>query len=74
MDTTGQERYHSLTPMYYKNELFEKAIPGIIIALCENKIELDNRKVSKEDWEEYANKVGCIYIEVSANTNEIYVF
>ena len=49
MDTTGQERYHSLTPMYYKNELFEKAIPGIIIALCENKIELDNRKVSKTE-------------------------
>lgn len=66
----GHERYHSLTPKYYKKELFEKAIPGIIIALCGNKIALDNRQVSKEDGEEYENKVGCIYIEVSAKTND----
>ena len=64
----GHERYHSLTPKYYKKELFEKAIPGIIIALCGNKIALDNRQVSKEDGEEYENKVGCIYIEVSAKS------
>ena len=30
-------------------ELFEKATPGIIIALCGNKIDLDNKEVSKED-------------------------
>lgn len=54
----------------WMTELFEKATPGIIIALCGNKIDLDNRQVSKEDAEEYANKVGCLYIEVSAKTNE----
>ena len=93
-DTAGQGRYHSLTPMYYKNaraavvvfdvtssssferaqkwmtELFEKATPGIVIALCGNKIDLENRQVSKEEAEEYANKVGCLYMEVSAKTNE----
>ena len=54
----------------WMSELFEKANPGIIIALCGNKIDLDNRQVSRVDAEEYANKVGCLYIEVSAKTNE----
>ena len=54
----------------WMTELFEKATPGIVIALCGNKIDLENRQVSKEEAEEYANKVGCLYMEVSAKTNE----
>ena len=30
------------------NELLEKANPGIIIALCGNKVDLENRQVSLE--------------------------
>ena len=54
----------------WMTELVEKAPPGIVIALCGNKIDLENRQVSKEEAEEYANKVGCLYMEVSAKTNE----
>ena len=54
----------------WMTELFEKATPGIVIALCGNKIDLENRQVSKEEAEEYANKVGWLYMEVSAKTNE----
>ena len=54
----------------WMTELFEKATPGIVIAWCGNKIHLENRQVSKEEAEEYPNKVGCLYMEVSAKTNE----
>ena len=54
----------------WMTELFEKATPGIVIALCGNKIDLENRQVSKEEAEEYANKVGCLYMEGTAKTDE----
>ncbi|MCQ2815791.1 MAG: Rab family GTPase [archaeon] len=51
------------------NELLEKANPGIVIALCGNKIDLEERQVNKEDAESYANEIGSFYCEVSAKTN-----
>ena len=58
------------------NELLEKANPGIVIALCGNKIDLEERQVNKEDAEKYANEIGSFYCEVSAkmNTNIDYMF
>ena len=59
------------------NDLIEKANPGIIIALCGNKIDLeDSRVVKKEDAEKYAEEIGSLYTEVSAkldkNVNELF--
>ena len=51
-------------------ELLEKANSGIIIALCGNKVDLDdNRKVNAEDVKRYAEQIGSFYIEVSAKIN-----
>ena len=55
----------------------EKANPDIIIALCGNKIDLeDSRVVKKDDAEKYANDIGSFYTEVSAkldkNVNELF--
>ena len=48
-------------------ELNEKAPASIIITLVGNKIDLeDSREVSQEVAEEYAQKVGLVYREVSA--------
>ena len=58
-------------------DLMEKANPDIIIALCGNKIDLeDSRVVKKDDAEKYANDIGSFYTEVSAkldkNVNELF--
>ena len=57
-------------------ELLEKAKPGIVIALCGNKVDLDERQVSFEvkaflnqEATKYANEIGSFYIEVSAKMN-----
>lgn len=52
------------------NELLEKAKSGIVIALCGNKVDLDeNRQVSSETAKKYAEQIGSFYIEVSAKIN-----
>lgn len=52
------------------SELLEKANSGIIIALCGNKLDLEeNRKVNMEDITKYAEQIGSFYIEVSAKLN-----
>jgi small GTP-binding protein len=58
-------------------DLMEKANPGIVIALCGNKIDLeDSRVVKKDDAEKYAFDIGSFYTEVSAkldkNVNELF--
>jgi Ras-related protein Rab-5C len=51
-------------------ELLEKAYSGIIIALCGNKVDLDeSRRVSSEEAKKYAEQIGSFYIEVSAKIN-----
>ena len=51
------------------SELFEKAQPGIVIALCGNKVDLEDRQVTQEEANKYAESVGSFYIEVSAKAN-----
>ena len=52
------------------SELLEKANPGIVIALCGNKVDLDeNRKVNSDEVKKYADQIGSFYIEVSAKIN-----
>ncbi len=50
-------------------ELNEKAAANIIITLVGNKIDLENRQVSKEEGESYARSLGLQYHEVSAKAN-----
>jgi Ras-related protein Rab-5C len=51
-------------------ELLEKANSGIVIALCGNKVDLDeNRKVNSDEVKKYADQIGSFYIEVSAKIN-----
>ena len=51
------------------NELIEKASPGIIICLCGNKIDLENRCVTNEEASKYSEEIGAFYCEVSAKLN-----
>lgn len=51
-------------------ELLEKANSAIVIALCGNKVDLDeSRKVNSEEAKKYAEQIGSFYIEVSAKIN-----
>ena len=51
-------------------EIIEKANPGIVICICGNKNDLeDKREVKAEDAHKYAEEIGSFYIEVSAKTN-----
>ena len=52
------------------NELLEKANSGIVIALCGNKLDLDeNRAVSVDVVNKFAESIGSFYTEVSAKQN-----
>ena len=52
------------------NELLEKANSGIVISLCGNKVDLEeNRVVTVEEVNEYAESIGSFYTEVSAKQN-----
>ena len=52
------------------SDVLENANPDIIIALCGNKIDLEeNRKVKSEEACAYSKSVGCLFIEVSAKNN-----
>lgn len=51
-------------------EILDKANPGILICICGNKNDLeDKREVVKEEGENYASEIGTFYCEVSAKTN-----
>lgn len=104
-DTAGQEKYHSLAPLYYRganaalvvfdlcrrssfqtlknwvDELHSKGPPGIVIAVCGNKLDLvsdshqddlqakpsQSRAISTEEGQTYADSVGAaFYVETSA--------
>lgn len=67
-DVTNPQTYERAQK--WVNELLEKANSGIIIALCGNKVDLDeNRKVNAEEAQKYAEQIGSFYTEVSAKTN-----
>mmetsp|Transcript_21351 Transcript_21351/g.25756 ORF Transcript_21351/g.25756 Transcript_21351/m.25756 type:complete len:216 (+) Transcript_21351:273-920(+) len=94
-DTAGQEKYHSLAPMYYRGagaavlvfdmcnqttfdtlqnwvtELEGSGPPNIVLVVCGNKADLsDHRRVQSDVAQEYATKVGALYMETSAKDNE----
>ena len=48
---------------------FIQSIEKTKIVICGNKIDLDERQVSKEEGENFAKKKGLIFFEVSAKTN-----
>ena len=52
------------------NELVEKASGSVVIALCGNKLDLEeNRAVSLDVVNKYAESIGSFYTEVSAKQN-----
>ncbi|CAP23489.2 Protein CBR-RAB-21 [Caenorhabditis briggsae] len=78
-DTAGQEKYHALGPIYYrgsngvKNWVLEiKTCLGKTaeILIVGNKIDLDDeRQVSRQEAESYAESEGALYMETSAQEN-----
>lgn len=56
---------------YWINELQKQTNNDILIALVGNKLDLENeRKISKESAESFANDLGLLYFEVSAKSGE----
>ena len=52
------------------DELIENTNSNTVIALCGNKVDLEeNRKVSYDEGCQFAEKIGAFYIEVSAKNN-----
>lgn len=67
-DVTNPQSYERAQK--WVSELLEKANSGIIIAICGNKVDLDeNRKVNSDEVKKYAEQIGSFYIEVSAKIN-----
>ncbi|KAG7830191.1 hypothetical protein KL920_001829 [Ogataea angusta] len=56
---------------YWIKELQKQASSGIVIALVGNKLDLEEeRKISKDEAQAFANELGLMYAEVSAKTGE----
>lgn len=67
-DVTDNESFEALQSWFYE---LQKNVPDCIIVLCGNKLDLDNqRKVTKEAAQEYANEKDCPLIEVSSKTGQ----
>jgi len=67
-DVTNPQSYERAQK--WVSELLEKANSGIVIAICGNKVDLDeNRKVNAEEVKKYAEQIGSFYLEVSAKIN-----
>ena len=90
-DTAGQEKYHALGPIYYRDsdgavlvydvtdkdsfakvrvwlrELHQVVGDRIAVVVVGNKIDLErDRKVSKQDAEQWCSDNGCIHVLCSA--------
>ncbi|CAL6055686.1 Rab1a [Hexamita inflata] len=51
---------------FWVNEVQQKGSADVIISIVGNKIDRDNREISKETGESYANSIGALYSECSA--------
>lgn len=52
------------------DELKSNGPPGIVLGLCGNKCDLDDdRQVQSQDAQDYANRLGCFYLETSAKND-----
>jgi Ras-related protein Rab-22 len=100
-DTSGQEKFQSLVPLYYRgagaaiivfdisrpetmhslkrwvDELRQVGPPDMILILCGNKSDLSqDRRISNQEANQYAEEIGAVYIEASArhdiNIREIF--
>ncbi|KAI3730990.1 hypothetical protein L1987_62172 [Smallanthus sonchifolius] len=66
-DITNPHSFHKA--QYWVKELQKHGSPDIVLALVGNKADLqDNREVSVQDGNEYAEKNGMFFIETSAKT------
>ena len=65
-DISSKKSFENLTEWINYLNSIEK-MPMII---CGNKIDLDDRQVTKEEGEEFAKKNNLVFFEVSAKTNE----
>ena len=66
-DVTSRDSFEKCQK--WVKELNEKAQANILITIAGNKIDLDDRQVSKEDAEHYASEQKLHYCEVSAKQN-----
>ncbi|KOB67724.1 Ras-related small GTPase [Operophtera brumata] len=82
-DTAGQEKFHALGPIYYRNsngailvknwvkELKKMLGSDIVLIIAGNKIDLEHeRTVSLEEAEGYATLVGAKHFYTSAKLNQ----
>jgi Ras-related protein Rab-22 len=90
-DTSGQEKFQALVPLYYRgagaaiivfdisrpetmhsltrwvDELREVGPPDMVLILCGNKTDLSqDRRISIQEANQYAEDIGAVYIEASA--------
>lgn len=95
MNLSGQERYRTMSPIFYRvahavilvydvtsRDSFEQVLSwiqeaesnttynNIVKLLVGNKIDLDQRVISREEGENFAKERGMIFIETSAYTND----
>ena len=66
-DVTSRDSFEKCQK--WVKELNEKAQANIVITIAGNKIDLDDRQVSKEDAEQFTSEHGLTYCEVSAKQN-----
>ena len=67
-DVTKRESFENLD--MWLTELQRHAPPDVVIILVGNKCDLvEGRKVSTEEGQQYADKIGATFVETSAKTN-----
>ncbi|KAF4315718.1 hypothetical protein BBO99_00007754 [Phytophthora kernoviae] len=72
-DTAGQEKYHSLAPMYYRG-----AAAAIVVYDITRKSDLEEkREVPASQARAYAEEIGALFIETSAkedtNVSDLFI-
>ncbi len=68
-DVANRESFENVSKEWY-NDINKVGISDAILVLVGNKIDLEQRDVSKEEGEKLAQELGMTYIEASAKTGE----